>query len=109
MPTVAVAWSDADFAGCLLTRRSTSGVALTMGDHCIHTSSTTQIPVSLSSGESEYYAAVKAGSRLLGLLALLGDLGHRLKGKLMTDSSAAKGVASRRGCGKIRHLEIPAL
>ena len=32
------------------------------GLHCIKSSSTTQVPVSLSSGESEYHAAVKAAS-----------------------------------------------
>eukprot|EP00971_Amphidinium_carterae_P216068 4288747-Amphidinium_carterae.1 len=77
--------------------------------HCLHTSSTTQVPLTLSSGEAEYYAAVKAGSRLLGLIALMGDLGFKVSGKLNTDSAAAKGVASRRGRGKIRHLEIPTL
>eukprot|EP00971_Amphidinium_carterae_P285247 5662657-Amphidinium_carterae.1 len=37
----------------------------------------------------------------------MSDLGFTVSGRLNTDSAAAKGVASRRGCGKIRHLEIP--
>eukprot|EP00971_Amphidinium_carterae_P316995 6301827-Amphidinium_carterae.1 len=39
----------------------------------------------------------------------MSDLGFTVSGRLNTDSSAAKGVASRRGCGKIRHLQIPTL
>eukprot|EP00971_Amphidinium_carterae_P126229 2500628-Amphidinium_carterae.1 len=71
MPTKVVAWSDSDFAGCPIARRSTSAYALTFGEHCLHTSSTTQVPLALSSGEAEYYTAVKSGSRLLGLIALM--------------------------------------
>ena len=32
------------------------------------------------------------------------DLGIELKGRIYTDSSAAKGIASRRGLGKTRHI-----
>eukprot|EP00971_Amphidinium_carterae_P054966 1083361-Amphidinium_carterae.1 len=75
MPNKVVAWSDSDFAGCPITRRSISACALTFGQHCLRTSSTTQVPLALSSGEAEYYPAVKTGSRLLGLIALMSDLG----------------------------------
>ena len=37
------------------------------------------------------------------------DLGLKFDLDLETDSSAAKGVASRRGVGKIRHLHTPLL
>eukprot|EP00971_Amphidinium_carterae_P042594 837547-Amphidinium_carterae.1 len=96
MPRTVVAWSDPDFARCPPTRRSMSPCALTFGWHCLHTSSTTQVPLSLSSGEAEYYAAVKAGSRLLGFIALMGDFGFKVSGRPNTDSAAAKGAASRR-------------
>ena len=33
------------------------------------------------------------------------DLGLNLKGRVHTDSSAAKGIASRRGLGKTRHID----
>eukprot|EP00971_Amphidinium_carterae_P196971 3909422-Amphidinium_carterae.1 len=39
----------------------------------------------------------------------MSDLGFTVSGRLNTDSSAAEGVASRRGCRKIRHLETPTL
>ena len=37
------------------------------------------------------------------------DLGYEFQLVAGTDSSAAKGVASRRGVGKIRHLHTPLL
>ena len=60
-------WVDSDYAGDVVTRRSTSGVLIMYGQHCLKTSSTVQEPIGLSSGESEFYAAVKGGAALLGL------------------------------------------
>ena len=45
---------DTDHAGCLKTRKSTNGGALTLGNHCIRSWSTTQSVIALSSGEAEY-------------------------------------------------------
>ena len=76
------------------------------GRHCLKTSSTVQGPIGLSSGESEFYAAIKGGAALLGLKSLMQGWGvttlpvHVLK----TDLSAAKGFASRRGLGRNRHV-----
>ena len=58
-------YSDSDWAGCPVTRKSTSGLAVCFGKHCWYTNSSTQVPISLSSGEAEYYALNKAGSRAL--------------------------------------------
>ena len=41
---------------------------------------------------------------LLGMLSLATDLGLNFKGRVHTDSSAAKGIASRVGLGKARHI-----
>ena len=80
------------------------------GQHLISTSSTTQVLISLSSGEAEFYSIVKTASRLIGLQQLLKDLGKPdTKGRLWTDAAAAKGMASRRGVGGVRHLETPTL
>ena len=45
---------DADFAGDLVSRRSSSGLVLLFGRHCVKTSSSVQEPMGLSSGESEF-------------------------------------------------------
>ena len=41
----------------------------------------------------------------IGLRSVFADLGIILNIDLLTDSSAAKGIANRRGLGKVRHLE----
>ncbi len=57
-----VIWSDADFAGCGRTRKSTSGGVVVFGSHCLKTYSQTQDTKTLSSGESEFYGIVKAAT-----------------------------------------------
>ena len=77
-----------------------------LGDHWIKSWSNTQAIIALSSGEAEYYGIVKAGSVGLGMKAMLGDLGLNRKLRVLTDSSAAKGIASRKGVGNARYLEV---
>ena len=77
-----------------------------IGKHCIRTYSSTQTTVSLSSGEAEYYGIVKGSSNALGLIGMLGDIGVCSSVVVCTDASAAKGIASRRGLGKVRHIEL---
>ena len=76
-----------------------------IGQHCIRTWSSTQPSVTLSSGEAEYYGLVKAAGAGLGHQALMADLEVTLPVRAWTDSSAALGIATRSGLGKIRHLE----
>ena len=71
--------------------------------------STTQVTVSLSTAESEWHALVRTASALIGLQNLAADLGRYLQPILKTDASAAIGIASRRGAGKIRHLATQTL
>ena len=96
---------DTDHAGCLETRKSTNGGVAMLGTHCIKTWSTNQQVVATSSGEAEYYGMVKGASNGLGIQGMLHDSGVILGITLYTDSSAAKGIASRRGLGKVRHIE----
>ena len=42
----------------------------------------------------------------LGARSVLKDLGSTARICVMTDSSAAKGMASRKGFGKVRHVEV---
>ena len=59
--TVAV-YSDADWAGYKITRKSTSGGCITIGGHLVKSWSKTQSPTALGSGEGEFYVASKASS-----------------------------------------------
>ena len=95
---------DSDFAGCKRTRKSTNGGALVHGGHCIKTWSSNQAVIALSSGEAEFYAMVKGSSELLGMLSLAKDLNVPLQGHLHSDSTAAIGISSRRGLGKVKHM-----
>ena len=62
--------------------------------------------MSLSSGEAEYYGIVKGSSIGLGLRSMMGDFGVEVAIKVNTDASAAKGMANRRGLGKVRHIAV---
>ena len=99
-------FTDSDWAGCRLTRRSTSGGVLCVGGCTVKTWAKTQGSLALSSGEAEYYALVKGAAEALGLKALLADLGISATIHLAVDSSAAKSMASRTGLGKVRHMEV---
>jgi len=109
----AVRWldgrSDSDWAGCPRTRKSTSSSCLTLGSHLLCSSSTTQTVVATSSEDAKFYAAAKTASRLLGAAAMAEDLSVHLAPRLLVDANAAKGIASRRGVGKVRHLHVATL
>ena len=79
-----------------------------LGKHCIKTWSSTQGAVALSSAEAEFYAMIEAVVRAKGVLAVMHELGFSVteRVQLFTDSSAAKSFVSRRGLGKMKHLEI---
>ena len=99
-------WVDTDWAGCTRTRRSTSGGGIQWGGHALKTWSTTQATISLSSAEAEYYGLVKGACQLMGIVALMKDFGITVMGRIHIDSSAAKGIASRTGLGKVRHIAV---
>ena len=76
------------------------------GNHLIKAWSVTQGVIALSSGEAEFYGIVKGSSVGMGIQSVMGDLSIGVKLQVLTDSSAAKGIASRRGLGKVRHIEV---
>ena len=79
-----------------------------LGKHCIKTWSSTQEAVALSSAEAEFYAMIEAVIRAKGVINVMVELGFEVKPnlRLHTDSSAAKSFVSRKGLGKMKHLEI---
>ena len=62
--------------------------------------------MALSSGEAELYSLVKGAAQTLGLISLARDFGIQLEGRVHTDASAALGIVSRQGLGKVRHLRV---
>ena len=105
MPDRIRAYVDSDHAGCAVTRKSTTGLILRFGRCTVKHSSNLQSTTSLSSGESEYYAIVKAAQAGLGMQSLLQDWHIELPLEILSDSSAARGHVKRRGLGKMRHIQ----
>jgi hypothetical protein len=103
------AYTDSDFAGCVATRRSTSGGAALLGTHLLKHWATTQKKITLSSGEAELGAVVRGFSEVLGLQSVARDLGVELRPEVHADSSAAIGICNRSGIGKVRHLAVAQL
>jgi len=115
MPSRITATVDTDYAGCLLTRKSTSGTVLSFGDHTLSATGSLQSTVSLSSGEAEYYGILRGAASGLKLAALAADLGLEKHVEVVTkkgefpievcgDSTAAIAFASRQGLGRQKHV-----
>ena len=51
-PNSIYVFSDSDYAGCRKTRKSTIGIAIMIGKHCLVTRCKNQSVIALSSGES---------------------------------------------------------
>ena len=83
-------WVDADFAADLETRRSHTGYLLMLNGGAVSWKSTKQKSVSLSTAESEWYAASEAGKEILYLRFILADFGFGQEGPtdLYEDSRA---------------------
>lgn len=69
-----VGYTDADWAGDLATRRSTSGYIFNLGSGAISWSSKRQPTVALSSCEAEYMGETQATKEAIWLRRLLGEL-----------------------------------
>ena len=70
---------------------------MSIGIHIIKTYSRQQKTVALSSAEAELHAMVAASAEALGIIGLCQDLGMRMSGEVLADSSAALGISNRSG------------
>ena len=103
-------FTASDFAGCRKSRKSTSGGAIMVGQHCLKTWSNTQAIIAKSSAEAELYGVVCDATESLGMSTLIKDLGgSQLQIELHLGTTAAKGIVERRGLSKVRHVDVNVL
>ena len=106
LPDTIEVYEDSDWTGEEDTRKSTSGGAAVLANTELKHWCATQGTISLSSGEAETKAAVKALIEGLYIQNLLRQQGLDLHLVIHSDSSAAIGHCARLGNGKrMRHLE----
>ena len=79
------------------------------GGHFLKSWASTQKNITLSSGEAELVAAVKASTEAIGICQLSKDWGYDVEGNIHVDSTAALGMVNRKGCGKMRHVKVGSL
>ena len=109
MPEELSVYTDANWAGCGRTRKSTSGGVAMWGSHCLKAWSKTQATVAKSSAESELFGVVRGSVEALGLCTLLKDAGIETRVRVHMDATAAKSIIERKGLAKVRHLDTDAL
>ena len=96
---------DSDFAGCRSTRWSTTGMVQMVGGHAVKHTSNLQGATGLNVSECEYYALTHGAARGLGLRSYMADPGFEMSLEILSDSSAARAFASRRGLGRQTHVQ----
>ncbi len=99
-------FSDANWANCKVSRKSTSGGCIMFGSHCIRTWSKTQCTIATSSAESELYALVRASQEAMGLRTMLRGFGIAADISLKVDASAALSIVERSGLGRLKHVSV---
>jgi hypothetical protein len=85
-----IGYSDADWAGCKIDRKSTSGTCQFLGRSLVSWASKKQNSIALSTAEAEYIAASHCCVQLLSMRQTLRDYGYKLsKVPLLCDNESA--------------------
>ena len=76
-----------------------------IGGHALKHTSNLQGGTGLNVSECEYYGLTHGAAHGLGLRSYMADLGFEMSLEILSDSSAARAFASRRGLGRQRHVQ----
>ena len=102
-------YSDADFDGCRLDRKSTSGTCQFLDSSLVSWSSRKQSSVSLSTTEAEYVATTSCCSQIVWMIQTLRDYGLTFSERvpLFCDSTSAISVG-KNPClhSKTEHIDV---
>ncbi|MCO5599464.1 hypothetical protein L7F22_053568 [Adiantum nelumboides] len=102
-----VGYTDADYAGCLDTRKSTSGYVFLFTGAAVSLRSLLQTCTSSSTSKLEYVAASSASKEAVWLARLVGDLGIHQIPVLHCDSQSAITLAKNPVFhSKTKHIEV---
>jgi hypothetical protein len=101
-------FSDADFAGCQLDRKSTSSTCQFLGSSLVSWSSQKQSSVVQSTTEAEYVAAASCCSHLLWMISTLRDFGLNFaRVPLLCDSTSAISIVKNPVLhSKTKHIDV---
>jgi hypothetical protein len=106
-----VGYSDADWAGDIRSRKSTTGFVYMFAGAAVSWCSRKQSSVTLSSMESEYVALSEASQELVWLRILLKELGEPCQGPvtvLEDNQSCITFASSERTSRRSKHIETRA-
>uniref|UniRef100_A0A0A9CKP0 Reverse transcriptase Ty1/copia-type domain-containing protein n=1 Tax=Arundo donax TaxID=35708 RepID=A0A0A9CKP0_ARUDO len=103
-----IGYSDADYAGCKVDRKSTSGTCQFLGRSLVSWSSKKQNSVALSTAEAEYIAAGSCCAQLLWMKQTLRDYGCEMsKIPLLCDNESAIKIANNPvQHSRTKHIDI---
>ena len=108
-PNIAVAYADSDWATCIKTRRSFTGVCIFLTGGVIAYKTRFQPTVALSSTEAEFMAACDAGRMCLFIRSILWDLNIPQEAATIAyednDGCTAMGNAQK-PTSRTRHIDI---
>jgi hypothetical protein len=108
-PLELVGYVDSDFAGCVDTRRSTTGFSFHLNGGTISWKSQKQSMVAQSTAEAEYIAASSASSEAVFLRGLLQEMKIDMSRPttLWEDNNACISISKQMGCsGRTKHIDV---
>jgi hypothetical protein len=103
-----IGYSDFDYVGCKVDRKSTSGICQFMGRSLGSWSSKKQTSVALSTAEAEYVVVGQCCAQLLWMRQTLPDFGYNLsKVPLLCDNESAIRLADNLvEHSRTKHIDI---
>jgi hypothetical protein len=103
-----IGYSDLDYAGCKVEKRSTLGTCQLLGRSLILWSSKKQNSVALSTAKAEYIAAGSCCAQILWMKATLNDFGIQFKNMslLCDNESAIKLINNLVQYARTKHIDV---